>query len=68
MRPSFLIAPHSHTRSARTGSLTYCDLHGDRITVRRPSPAARLGAFALRALWHVLAIAGAVLIAVRVFP
>ena len=68
MRPSFLPAPHSHTRAPRTGTLTYRDLYGDRVTVRRPSPWSRIGHFALRAAWHVLAVAGLVLLAVRVFP
>jgi hypothetical protein len=67
-RPPFLTAPQAHTRTPRTGSLTYRDLHGERVTIRRPSTLARAGTTALWLAWHGLAIVGMVLLAVRVFP
>lgn len=67
-RTPFLTAPQSYTRTPRTGSLTYRDLHGERVTARRPSLLARAGGTALLCVWHCLAVVGLVLLAVRVFP
>lgn len=67
-RPAFLTAPHTHTRAPRTGSLTYRDLHGERVTVRRPSPWSRIGEVALRVATFALAVYGLVSLLVRIFP
>lgn len=68
MRAPFLTNPHAHVRTPRTGTLTYRDLNGDRVTIRPPSPWSRVGHLVLQAVWHVLAVTGLVLLAVRVFP
>lgn len=67
-RPAFLLAPHTHTRAPRTGSLTYRDLHGEKVSVRRPSPWSRIAETALRVATFLLAIYGLVALLVRIFP